>query len=162
MVSRVGIKEAQELGLGYRIYNLIDAWESERIFGACFVEISVVNAHAPLPVLLLHQDWVSQPVGVVDFFDEVGSRELSELVSDGLLAVLRESAESLLDWLCSFFDIKSVLDHLPGDTRHVGGFPSEDVLVCLKEGDEHAFLFVIESHPDQSYLGWIGRVEHDI
>ena len=92
---------------------------------------------------------------MVDFFDEVGGCELGELISDGLFAVLGESAEPLLDWLCSFFDIEGVLDHLPGDTRHVRGFPSEDVLVCLKEGDECAFLFIAEPHSDQSHLGRI-------
>ena len=93
---------------------------------------------------------------MVDFFDEVGGRELGELVSDGLFTVLRKSAESLLDRFCSFFDVEGVLDHLPGDTRHVGGFLSEDVLVCPKEGDERAFLFGIKLCPDQSHLGRIG------
>ena len=59
---------------------------------------------------------------MVDFFYEVGGRELCELISDGLFSVLRKSAESLLDRFYSFFDIKRVLDHLPWDTRHVGGF----------------------------------------
>ena len=98
---------------------------------------------------------------MVDFFDEVGRRELCELISDGLFSVLRKSAESLLDRFYSFFDIKRVLDHLPWDTRHVGRFPSKNILVCLEEGDERAFLFVIEPYPDQSRLGRIDRVEHD-
>src|SRR6266542_2708217 len=55
-----------------------------------------------------------------------------------------------------------MLDHLPWNPRHVGRFPSEDVLVYLKEGDEGAFLFVIEACPDQSRLGRIGRVERDL
>ena len=54
-----------------------------------------------------------------------------------------------------------MLDHLPWNPRHVRRFPSEDVLVCLEEGDERAFLFVVEACPDQSRLGRIGRVEHD-
>ena len=98
---------------------------------------------------------------MVNLPDEVGGRELRELVSDGLFAVLRESAESLLDRLCSLFDIQAVLDHLLWDTRYVGRFPSKNILVHLEEGDERAFLFVIEPYPDQSHLGWIGRVEHD-
>ena len=85
---------------------------------------------------------------MVNLFDEVGGRELYELISDGLFTVLRESVKSLLDQFCSFLHIEGVLDHLPGDTRHVEGFPSEDVLVCPKEGDERAFLFVIELCPD--------------
>ena len=99
---------------------------------------------------------------MIDFFDEVGGRELGELVSDGLFTILRESAESLLDRFCSFFDSEGVLDHLPRDTRYVGGFPCEDILVCPKEGDERAFLFGIELCPDQSHLGPIRRVEHDL
>ena len=90
---------------------------------------------------------------MVDLFDDVSGRELSELISNGLFVVLRESAEPLLDRLCSFFDVKGVLDHLPGDTRHVRGFPSKDVLVFPEEGDERAFLFRIELYPDQDYLG---------
>src|SRR5438105_9079851 len=56
VVSRVSIKEAQELRPGCKVYNLINAWSSERIFGACFVEVRVIHAHAPLSVLLLHQN----------------------------------------------------------------------------------------------------------
>ena len=93
---------------------------------------------------------------MVDFFDEVGGRELGEQISDGLFTVLRESAKSLLDRFCSFLNVEGVLDHLPGDTRHVGGFPSENVLVCSKEGDERAFLFRIELCPDQGCFGQVG------
>src|SRR5438132_12900277 len=82
-------------------------------------------------------------------------------MSDGLLAVMSESAKPLLDWLYSLFDIQGVLDHLPGDSMHVGRFPSKDVLVCPDEGDERVFLFVIELCPDQSRFGWIDRVECD-
>ena len=55
-----------------------------------------------------------------------------------------------------------MLDQLPWNPRHVGRFPSEDVLVCLEEGDERAFLFIVETCPDHSRLGWIGRVERDL
>ena len=85
---------------------------------------------------------------MVNLPDEVGGRELRELISDGLFAVLRESAKSLLDRLCSLFDIQAMLDHLPWDTRHVGRFPGKNILVRLEEGDERAFLFVIEPYPD--------------
>ena len=68
---------------------------------------------------------------------------------------MSESAKPLLDRLSSLFDIQGVLDHLPGDSRHVERFPSKDVLVCPEEGDERAFLFVIELCPDQSRFGRI-------
>src|SRR5438132_6308818 len=54
-----------------------------------------------------------------------------------------------------------MLDHLPWNPRHVRRFPSEDVLVCLEEGDKRAFLFVAEACPDQCRLGRVGRVERD-
>src|SRR5437016_7551203 len=98
---------------------------------------------------------------MVNLPDEVGGRELRELISDGLFAVLCESADSLLDRLCSLFEIQAMLDHLPSDTRHVRRFPSKNIMVCLEEGDERAFLFVIEPCPDQSHPGRIDRVEHD-
>src|SRR5438132_10461340 len=99
---------------------------------------------------------------MVNLPNEVGGCELRELVSDGLFAVLRESAESLLDRFCSLFDIQAVLDHLPWDTRHVGRFPSKNILVRLEEGEERAFLFVVEPCPDQSRLGQTGWVEHNL
>ena len=77
---------------------------------------------------------------MVNLFDEVGGHELSKLISDGLFAVLSKSVEPLFDRFCSLFDIQGLLDHLPGDSRHVRRFPSKDVLVCLEEGDECAFL----------------------
>src|SRR6266508_1133405 len=98
---------------------------------------------------------------MVNLFDEVGGHELSKLVSDGLFATLSESVEPLLDRLCSLFDVQGVLDHLPGDSRHVGRFPSKDVQVCPEEGDERAFLFIIELCPDQSHFGQIRLVERD-
>ena len=93
---------------------------------------------------------------MVNLLDEVSDRELSELVSDGLFTVLSESAEPLLDRLCSLFDTQGVLYHLLGDSRNVRRFPSKDILVCPKEDDERAFLFVTELCPDQGHLGWIG------
>src|SRR5438105_5921249 len=99
---------------------------------------------------------------MVNLPDEVGNPELRELISDGLFTVLRKSAESLLDQLCSLFDFQAVLDHLPWDTRHVGRFPSKNILVRLEEGDERAFLFITEPCPDQSRLGRIDRVEHNL
>src|SRR5436190_2111644 len=78
---------------------------------------------------------IGQPVGVVNLPDEVCGRELHELVSDGLFSVLRESTETLLDRLCSLFNVQAMLNHLTWNPRHVRRFPSEDVLVCLEEGD---------------------------
>ena len=50
---------------------MVDAWEPERILWAIFVEVCVVDIHPPLVVVVLEdEDGVSQPLGVVNFFDE--------------------------------------------------------------------------------------------
>ena len=87
---------------------------------------------------------------MVDFFDEVSGKQLCELISDGLFAILRESVKSLLDRFCSFLHVYGVLDHLSGGTKDVGWFPSEYILVCSKESNERVFLFGVEPCPDQS------------
>jgi hypothetical protein len=48
-----------------------------------------------------------------------------------------------------------VLDHLPRDPRHLQRFPCEYVGICLEEGDEHDFLFLLQIARDASGLGGI-------
>jgi hypothetical protein len=57
-------------------------------------------------------------------------------------------------------DLQMVLDHLPGDPRHLRRFPCEHVGICLEEGDERDFLFLIQITRDASGLGGI-RAEPD-
>jgi len=50
---------------------LVDARESEGILRAMLVEVSVVDAHPPLVVVLFENEyWICQPLGVINFFDE--------------------------------------------------------------------------------------------
>jgi hypothetical protein len=53
-----------------------------------------------------------------------------------------------------------VLDHLPGDPRHLRRFLCEYVGICLEEGDEREFLFLLQITRDASGLGGI-RAELD-
>lgn len=55
-----------------------------------------------------------------------------------------------------------VLNHLPGDTRHVRRFPRKNFLVFPKEGDEHAFLLKAKLCPDQGSLGRVRWIESDL
>jgi hypothetical protein len=48
-----------------------------------------------------------------------------------------------------------VLDHLPGHPRHLRQFPCEHVDICLEEGDECEFLFLLQITRDASSLGGI-------
>jgi hypothetical protein len=46
-----------------------------------------------------------------------------------------------------------VLDHLPGDPRHLRRLPREHVGICLEEGDEREFLFLLQITRNASGLG---------
>jgi hypothetical protein len=48
-----------------------------------------------------------------------------------------------------------VLDHLPGDPRHLRRLPREHVCICLEEGDEREFLFFLQITRNASGLGGI-------
>ena len=52
-----------------------------------------------------------------------------------------------------------MLDHLPGDPKHIRRLPCEHVLVCLEEGDELEFLFGVNIGSNLNCLGWFRRVE---
>jgi hypothetical protein len=49
---------------------LIYSWERERIFGACLVETSVIDAHLKYPAGLGDDNRVGQPPWVVDLLNE--------------------------------------------------------------------------------------------
>jgi hypothetical protein len=46
-----------------------------------------------------------------------------------------------------------VLDHLPGDPRHLRWLPCEHVGICLEECDEREFLFFLQITRNASGLG---------
>jgi hypothetical protein len=46
-----------------------------------------------------------------------------------------------------------VLDHLPGDPRQLRWLPCEHVGICLEEGDEREFLFLLQITHNASGLG---------
>ena len=52
-------------------------------------------------------------------------------------------------------DLQAVLDHLPGDPRHMRRLPCEHVGICLEEGDEREYLFLVQITRNASGLGAI-------
>jgi hypothetical protein len=51
-----------------------------------------------------------------------------------------------------------VFSQLPGDTRHVGWTPCEDVSIVPEETSECEFLFGVKVGPDGDFLGCIGTL----
>ena len=78
------------------------------------------------------------------FSDEASFEKFVELFSYGLFSVWCKSPQSLLYWLGIGSHHEFVLNHLPGDPRHVGRLPSEHICIVAEEGDEREFLFLIQ------------------
>ena len=51
---------------------MVSPRQSKWSFGAGFVEVGIINAHAPLVVLLQYKDWVGKPLWVKHFHDKDG------------------------------------------------------------------------------------------
>lgn len=56
VVAGVGVQKGQELTVGYGVDHLIHPRQGKRILGACLVQASVVDTHAPGVVLLRDED----------------------------------------------------------------------------------------------------------
>jgi hypothetical protein len=96
----------------------------------------------------------------MDLFDEASVQQLPDLLTDEVLPLNGLSPRLLNHRFGIRVDLQMVLDHLPGDPRHLRRFPCEYVDICLEEGDEREFLFLLQITRDASGLGGI-RAEPD-
>ena len=96
----------------------------------------------------------------MDLFDEASAQQLPDLLMDEILPLNGLSPRLLTHWFGIRVDLQMVLDHLPGDLRHLRWFPYENVGICLEEGDERNFLFLLQITRNTSGLGGI-RAESD-
>jgi hypothetical protein len=78
--------------------DLIYSWKRERIFEACLVEISVVNAHPMFPACIGDDNRVGQPPRVMDFSDESGVEQLLDFFTDEVLSLNGLLLGLLLHW----------------------------------------------------------------
>src|SRR4051812_13982845 len=76
VIASCGIQKRQKLAAGRRINHLINTGQSQWIFGACLVQGSVIDTHAPSLFLPHHKDWIRQPPGVKHFHDKTCSVKL--------------------------------------------------------------------------------------
>jgi hypothetical protein len=138
-----------------RIHDLIYSWKWIWVLGTGLIEVGVVDAHPKLPVSLGNDDWIGQPYWVMDLFDEASAQQLPDLLTDEILPLNGLSPRLLTHRFGVRVDLQMVLDHLPGDPRHLRQFPCEYVGICLEEGDERDFLFFLQIAYDAGGLGGI-------
>jgi hypothetical protein len=153
METRVSIKEGHEVAPRGRIHDLIYSWKWIWVLGTGLIEVGVVDAHLKLPISLGNNDWIGQPYWVMDLFDEASAQQLPDLLTDEILKLNGLSPRLLTHRLSIRVDLQMVLDHLPGDPRHLRWFPCKYVGICLEEGDERDFLFLLQITRDASGLG---------
>ena len=70
VIAGVTVEEGEEFTAGGGVYNLIYSRQTEGVFRAVFVEISVINAHSPFFILFLNKNWVCQPLNMIHFFNK--------------------------------------------------------------------------------------------
>jgi hypothetical protein len=58
VIAGVIVKEGEELTSDGGVYDLIYPRQTERVFRAVFVEISVIDAHSPFFILFLNENRV--------------------------------------------------------------------------------------------------------
>jgi hypothetical protein len=122
---------------------LIYAWKWIRVLGTSLIKAGVVDAHPKLLICLWNDDWVGQPYGVMILFDEASIKQLPDLLTDEVLPLNGLSPRLLTHRFGVRVDLQMVLNHLPGDPRHLRRFPCENIDICPEEGDEHEFLFLL-------------------
>lgn len=126
MVTRVHVQKAERLIADGRVDHLVNSGKGEWILWIGLVEVHVIDAHSPLPILLLDQIGIGQPIRVLDLLDEARGQDFSELLANRLL-LLSEAAEVRLHRLGIGLDVEVVLINLVGDPKHIRGLPYKHI-----------------------------------
>ena len=78
---------------------MIDSGQAEWIFFTSFVQISIINTHPPIFILLGYKYRIGEPIRVVHFLDKPASSNLAISLFITSFFVLGETSKALLDWL---------------------------------------------------------------
>ena len=86
VIAGVTVEETEQFTAGGGVYNLVYPRQTEGVFRAVFVEITVINAHSPF-ILFLNKNWVCQPLRMIHFFNKSGCLEPFYFYPNSLLLV---------------------------------------------------------------------------
>jgi hypothetical protein len=96
---------------------------------------------------------------VVDLSDEANIKQFFNFFSNKVLSLYGLLLELLLDRSRIGVDLQMVLNHLPGDPRHLQRLPGKHIYIGPEEGDEHEFLFVFQI---PCYVGSLGNIRPNL
>jgi hypothetical protein len=91
----------------------------------------------------------------MNLFDEASIKQLPDLLTNEFLPLNGLSLRLLTHRFGVRVDLQMVLNHLPGDPRHLRRFPCENVDICPEEGDEREFLFLLQIASDAGGPGGV-------
>ena len=66
---------------------MVDPWQRKTILEADLIEIGEVDADSPLAILLLHQDWIGEPLRIMSLPGEVGSKQSVNFLAEDLTSL---------------------------------------------------------------------------
>ena len=92
----------------------------------------------------MHYHWIGQPCWVEHSSDQAYCFQLPDLLDGELLSLQSLLPDFLIDGARMMIDNKMVLNHLPGNAGDVRCLPCKYIDIRPQEGDERAFLFVVE------------------
>lgn len=97
VVPGVRIEKADDLTANRGVDDLVNPRKGKWVFCTSLVQACVIDAHSLFPILLLDQDGIGQPIQMLDLLDDSSVEEPGMLLLDGLVLLLIEAAEVLLN-----------------------------------------------------------------
>ena len=115
------------------INELVNSWQGKAIFCVSIVQVHEIHAHSPFPIRLFYHNNVGQPIRIVDFLDEIGSKQLIHLIHYCSVLLKGKDPSSLLDWFSLRIHIQTLLNDICWYTGHVFVASCKDVQVLFQK-----------------------------
>ena len=121
------------------IYDEVDSRQRETVLWARSVDVSEVDAEAPLAVCFFDKHDIGQPFRIFHLYDCSCLEEFADLLVDSFLPVRREAPPLLFYWLERRTDVQLMGNYCRVNSSHVCLLPCEDVFVLSQKTGERAF-----------------------
>ena len=106
VIAREAIHESHSLKPAGVVNHYLWYGEQEFIFGACIIQVSIVNTDSDLPIFLCHRDDVGQPFRMLFLADEANVFEFLNFLFNFVHHIGTESSLALFDRLDIFLHVE--------------------------------------------------------